>query len=333
MYTEISGRITDMVKIISSDLPASIEAAATALIRGDLVAFPTETVYGLGADALNKKAIAKVYKAKARPSNHPLIVHISTIDNLSKWAKEVPNDALKIANYVWPGPLTLILQKTSIAADFITGGQDKIGIRIPSHPNSLALLAEFEMKGGLGIAAPSANRFGAVSPTTAKDVSEELGKYLTESDLILDGGTCDVGIESTIIDFTLKNPVILRPGKISKELIQSILGIDIKISGSTGETKVSGSLDSHYSPKAKVFLSGIPKPGDGFIALSDVDTPNGVIRLSDPKNNDEFARTLYAALREADHLNLNNVFVCQPKGEGISTAINDRLKKASNSES
>jgi L-threonylcarbamoyladenylate synthase len=320
-----------MVRTLSSDTPFSIKKAAVSLMQGDLVSFPTETVYGLGADALNEKAVANVYKVKARPLDHPLIVHISTIDLLDKWAKAVPSDAFKIANAFWPGPLTLILTKSEIARDFITGGQDKVGLRIPSHPKALELLTEFEKLGGLGVAAPSANRFGAVSPTTAEDVKLELGEYLTDSDLILDGGPCNIGLESTIIDFTQGMPKILRPGKISKELIQEILKSNIETNSSASKTKVSGLLDLHYSPKAKVVLTGTPKPGDGFIALANIQTPEGAIRLASPTNNDEFAHTLYAALRIADKQGLQNIYIVPAIGVGIANAINDRIFKASNS--
>jgi L-threonylcarbamoyladenylate synthase len=325
---DLGGRIMAMKKILSSPTPESIFAAATSLIGGNLVAFPTETVYGLGADAVNKDAVAKIYQTKARPSNHPLIVHIATINNLHKWARNIPDYAFKLASIFWPGPLTLILSKTNIANNFITGGQEKIGIRIPSHPIALALLKEFEKQGGLGVAAPSANRFGAVSPTTAEDVYSELGGYLSSSDVILDGGKCNIGIESTIVDFTQDKPIILRPGKISKEIITEILGFDIGISSSKNETKSSGLLDSHYSPKAKVFLGGFPKPGDGFIALEKYQTPGGVIRLSSPKNNDDYAQMLYTAFRLADSKKIDNIFAIPAEGSDIAEAINDRLRKA-----
>ena len=328
MQHALSGRIMGMKKILCSTTPESIRTAATSLIKGNLVAFPTETVYGLGADAVNKRAVARIYQTKARPSNHPLIVHIATLDNLHKWARNIPDNALKLANAFWPGPLTLILSKTSIAKNFITGGQEKIGIRVPSHPVALALLKEFEKQGGLGVAAPSANRFGAVSPTTAEDVDLELGEYLFHSDLILDGGKCNIGIESTIVDFTQETPIILRPGKISKELINEILGFEVDVNSSKNETKASGLLDSHYSPKAKVFLSGFPKPGDGYIALAKNQTPVGVIRLSSPNNNDEYAQILYTAFRLADSKKINNIFAIPAQGGGIADAINDRLRKA-----
>jgi L-threonylcarbamoyladenylate synthase len=325
---DLGGRIMGMKKILSSTTPESIRIAATSLIGGNLIAFPTETVYGLGADAVNKDAVARIYQTKARPSNHPLIVHIATLNNLHKWARNIPDDAFKLATTFWPGPITLILLKTNIAKDFITGGQDKIGIRIPSHPVALALLKEFEKQGGLGVAAPSANRFGAVSPTTAEDVHLELGEYLSHSDVILDGGKCNIGIESTIVDFTQDKPMILRPGKISKETINEVLGLDVGISSSKNETKTSGLLDSHYSPKAKVFLSGFPKPGDGYIALAKNQTPVGVIRLSSPNNNDEYAQFLYTAFRLADSKKINNIFAIPAEGGGIADAINDRLRKA-----
>lgn len=322
-----------MIRTLSSAVPFSIQKAALSLLQGELVSFPTETVYGLGADALNEKAVAKIYKVKARPLDHPLIVHISTPNLVEKWATAVPSAALKIANTFWPGPLTLILTRNYIAKDFVTGGQDKVGLRIPSHPTALALLSEFEKLGGMGVAAPSANRFGAVSPTSAEDVKLELGEYLTDSDLILDGGTCSIGLESTIIDFTQGIPKILRPGKISLELIQDVLECKIETYTSTNKTKVSGLLESHYSPKAKVFLTGNPKPGDGFIALANIQTPKGAIRLASPNNNDEFAKILYAALRKADKLGLRSIYIIPVFGQGIASAINDRIFKASNSKS
>lgn len=178
------------------------------------------------------------------------------------------------------------------------------------------------------MAAPSANKFGAVSPTSAEDVKLELGEYLTHTDLILDGGHCQIGLESTIIDFTHEMPKILRPGKISKELIQDVLGCSIETNSLTNKTKFSGSLDSHYSPKAKVFLTGVPNAGDGFIALANIQTPAGAIRLASPNNNDEFARSLYAALRMADKQSLQRIFIVPALGQGIASAINDRISKA-----
>ena len=314
--------------IISNCAADAIKDAATALINGDLVAFPTETVYGLGADAANQSAVKKIYQVKGRPEDHPLIVHISNLQYLDRLAKEIPEYAIKLGRAFWPGPMTLILRRTELAKDFITGGQDNVGIRVPDQTLALALLAEFESQGGMGVAAPSANRFGKVSPTTASAVEAELGQYLGENDQILDGGASAVGVESTIIDCTTHTPIILRPGAITYAMIFDLTGIE---PGGVNkvDTKASGLLESHYSPSAKVILDQIPKPGDGFIALSDIKTPEGVIRLASPKNNIEYAKLLYQALREADNLELSTVCVIPPQGDGIADAINDRLKKAS----
>ncbi len=307
-----------------------IVAAATALRAGHLVAFPTETVYGLGADATNEIAIGKVYRAKGRPVDHPLIVHIASIAQLSEWASEIPDYAIKLARDFWPGPMTLILKRTDLAKDFVTGGQGTVGVRIPAQPVALALLEEFTKQGGKGIAAPSANRYGAVSPTTAPAVMEELLKHLdVNHDRILDGGACLVGLESTIIDCTGEYPRILRPGAISKEMIQESTNLNV-VSSSEQTIRVSGSLESHYSPVAKVYLDRKPEIGDGFIALATHQTPEGVIRLASPKSNEEYARDLYAALREADRRNLKSVVAYQPEGFDIAEAIRDRLKRAAN---
>jgi L-threonylcarbamoyladenylate synthase len=308
-----------------------ISNAVSKLKLGSLVAFPTETVYGLGADAVNMQAVARIYEVKGRPTEHPLIVHISSIKHLDKWAKEIPEYGLMLASAFWPGPMTLILPRTSLAKNFITGGQDNVGIRVPAHTLALELLNEFENKGGLGVVAPSANRFGAVSPTTAGAVEIELGDYLDDMDLILDGGPSLVGVESTIIDCTKSLPTVLRPGAITDEMIAEILGrtIDIKrINPESMRIKVPGMLESHYSPKAKVLLSGVPLPGDGLIAIESFKTPEGVIRLAAPKNNEDYARLLYEALRLADIKQLKRVYAIPPTGSGIAVAINDRLIKS-----
>ena len=319
------------MSIISNCTETAIKEAASTLIEGCLVAFPTETVYGLGADATNKEAIARIYKVKGRPLGHPLIVHISSIGNLDKWARDIPEYALKLARVFWPGPMTLILPRTDLAKDFITGGQDNVGIRIPSHSVAIELLKEFESLGGSGVAAPSANRFGAVSSTSSTAVEVELGNYLTKKDLILDGGSSSIGLESTIIDCTQTTPNILRPGAVTKEMITEILGTSTERNTQNSESiqvKAPGILDSHYSPKAKICVNGTPSHGDGFIALESFKTPEGVIRLASPKNNEEYARTLYEAFRLADSWNIEKVFVIPPIGNGISVAINDRLAKA-----
>jgi L-threonylcarbamoyladenylate synthase len=321
-----------IMAIISSCTASTLKDAATSLRSGNLVIFPTETVYGLGVDATNKDAVAHLYQVKGRPSDHPLIVHISSMANLDKWAREIPEYAIKLARAFWPGPMTLILPRANLAKDFITGNQDKVGIRVPSHPLATALLTEFEEQGGLGVAAPSANRFGKVSPTTAGDAFEELCGYLLPTDLILDGGPCEVGVESTIINCTQDIPEILRPGAITATMIYDLIGLQVNkiATGSNKSTiKAPGLLQSHYAPKAKVFLSTTPNPGDGFIALADIPTPPGAIRLALPRNNKEYAQLLYQALRLADNKQLPNIIVIPPSGDDLAIAICDRLEKCS----
>jgi len=301
------------------------------MLDGNLVAFPTETVYGLGADATNKDAVARIYEVKGRPQGHPLIVHISAIEYLDKWARDIPEYAVKLARNFWPGPMTLILQRTNLAKDFITGGQNSVGIRIPGHTGALALLKEFERQGGSGVAAPSANRFGAVSPTTAAAVEIELGNYLAQKDLILDGGQSLVGVESTIIDCTQQSLSILRPGAVTRELIEVNLDIKIKEiipAASSNQVRIPGMFNSHYSPIAKVYLCNLATAGDGFIALSEYPTPLGAIRLANPVDNIEFAQKLYGAFRLADLNGIRRIFVIPPVGGGIAVAINDRLRKS-----
>ena len=315
------------MSFISNCTASTIKDAATSLINGDLVAFPTETVYGLGADAGNEMAVKKIYQVKGRPSDHPLIVHISNLKQLDKWAREIPEYAIKLARSFWPGPMTLILPRTQLAKDFITGGQDNVGIRIPDQTLALALLTEFEKQGGAGVAAPSANRFGKVSPTTAAAVEAELGAFLDSKDLILDGGACEVGVESTIIDCTTQSPIILRPGAITHSMIKDATGIEPDTTNKV-DTKASGLLESHYSPSAKVILDQTPRAGDGFIALSNIKTPQGVIRLAEPKNNIEYAKVLYQALRSADAQQIKTVHAHLPTGDDIAQAIIDRLNKS-----
>jgi L-threonylcarbamoyladenylate synthase len=298
------------------------------LKAGDLVAFPTETVYGLGADASNSKAVARIYSVKGRPNDHPLIVHIASMDRMGDWASDVPEYAIALARSFWPGPMTLILKRSELAGDFITGGQDSVGVRVPDHVVALALLEAFERAGGMGVAAPSANRFGHVSPTTATAVIEELGNYLSRDDLVLDGGACDVGVESTIIDCTGAAPSVLRPGAISVAMIEECTGLNTI--QSVKAIRVSGSLENHYAPVAKVLLCETPLSGQGFIAHKNIETPQGVIRLASPRDDEEFARILYSALRDADAQGLLEVVVVQPIGIGIAVAIRDRLARAAN---
>jgi L-threonylcarbamoyladenylate synthase len=317
------------MSIISNCTASVIKDAATSLINGNLVAFPTETVYGLGADATNKDAVARIYEVKGRPTDHPLIVHISSMELLDKWASEIPEYAIKLARAFWPGPMTLILPRTDLAKDFITGGQNNVGIRVPAHTVALSLLKEFEAQGGLGIAAPSANKFGKVSPTTSTAVELELGKYLSNTEKILDGGASKIGVESTIIDCTNLQPLVLRPGAVSTEMIEGVLGVKLNQDlVATKVTKAPGLLANHYAPNAKVFLTGTPSPGDGYIALSDFSTPVGAIRLASPKDNIEYAQILYESLRFGDIKCLKRIFVVPPNNQGVGLAINDRLVKA-----
>jgi len=304
-----------------------MQSAASSIAQGHLVAFPTETVYGLGADASNADAVAKIYAAKGRPADHPLIVHISSMDGIGYWADEISDYAIALAREFWPGPMTLIFQRSDAAKDFITGGQETVGLRVPDHVVALALLESAKKIGVAGIAAPSANRFGHVSPTTAEAVREELSDYLSPDDVILDGGPSAVGVESTIIDCTSETPHILRPGAITQEMIEEVTGL--KVTEAQSEIRVSGSLENHYAPQATVVLDTEPQPGDGYIAMNDKKTPAGVIRLASPESIEDYAHTLYAALREGDSQKIARICIDQPEGDGLAIAICDRLQRAS----
>jgi L-threonylcarbamoyladenylate synthase len=324
-------------QFLSNCSASAMADAAAILLAGNLVAFPTETVYGLGADACNAVAVARIYSAKGRPADHPLIVHVASMEALSDWAADVPEYAISLARDFWPGPMTLIMKRSTLAGDFVTGGQETVGVRVPNHAVALGLLEAFAQAGGKGVAAPSANRFGNVSPTTAQAVADELSEYLADADQILDGGPCQVGVESTIIDCTGDVPQILRPGAVTVAMIEESTGLMVGDSASdNGESvdeeviRVSGSLESHYAPVATVVLNQSPIPGQGFIAMANVATPDGVLRLAAPKSDDEFARILYTALRAADEQGLKTVVVAQPVGDGIAIAIRDRLKRAAN---
>ncbi len=325
-----------MSRFLSNCSASAMEDAAANLLAGGLVAFPTETVYGLGADACNEMAVARIYSVKGRPADHPLIVHIASMDGLGEWADDVPGYAISLARDFWPGPMTLVVKRSGLAGDFVTGGQDTVGVRVPDHPVALGLLDAYVRNGGKGVAAPSANRFGNVSPTTAQAVVDELGDYLADDDQILDGGSCEVGVESTIIDCTGDMPKILRPGAITAQIIAESTGLDVigQISGdaavNSNSIRVSGSLEAHYAPAATVVLDQSPVAGQGFIAMADVAASEGVVRLASPKTHEEFARVLYSALRAADELGLETVVVAQPVGDGIAVAIRDRVKRAAN---
>jgi L-threonylcarbamoyladenylate synthase len=312
-----------------------MSGAAAVLAGGGLVAFPTETVYGLGADACNAAAVARIYLVKGRPADHPLIVHVASIDGLGDWADDVPGYAIALARDYWPGPMTLVVRRSGLAGDFVTGGQDTVGVRVPNHPVALGLLEAFVRAGGKGVAAPSANRFGNVSPTSAQAVAAELGDYLADGDQILDGGACHVGVESTIIDCTGDAPKILRPGAVTAQMIARCTGLEVvgsvDAAVDSAVIRVSGSLDSHYAPMATVVLDQTPLAGQGFIAMADVVAADDVVRLAVPTTHDDFARVLYAALRSADEQGLTTVVVQQPQGDGIAVAIRDRLKRAAHS--
>ena len=302
-----------------------IQLASRKLKEGSLVAFPTETVYGLGADADNENAVARIYKVKGRPADHPLIVHIADLDQVDYWACEIPEYAISLMRDFWPGPMTLVLKRKN-AKDFITGGQETVGLRMPAQQIALSLLKEFQILGGHGIAAPSANKFGAVSPTTAAAVQEEIGDRLEETDQILDGGPCLVGIESTIIDCTGEAPRILRPGAVTEAMIEE--STRLKLRDRDEMIRVSGSLDQHYSPRAKVFTEGDIQDGDGFLALAAIPTPLNATRISSPTTIEDFARILYQSLREADAQGLKRIKIIMPVGDGLAIAIRDRVTRA-----
>lgn len=319
-------------------VPASeenVQKAARLLRQGGLVAFPTETVYGLGADASNPAALKKIFAAKGRPADHPLIVHIADMSDLKNWVAEVPRAAWLLAEKFWPGPLTMVLRRASHVSDLISGGQDSIGLRVPSHPVAQNLLKAF----GGGIAAPSANKFGRLSPTAAEHVRQELGDAV---DMVLDGGDCEVGIESTIVDLTREAPAILRPGRISAQQIGDALLAQLGENG-IDRPRVSGSLASHYSPRLPLKLvhpdqteayvreqAGIAvavlarrgRPRDSKVALWQVA----------PELPEDYARTLYSALRRLDDSGCRMIVVEDPPQLPDWVAVRDRLARAATSD-
>jgi len=315
-------------QFISNCAADTLSQAALSLKNGALVAFPTETVYGLGANASNEKAVARIYEVKGRPQDHPLILHVASMNDITYWAEEISDYAIALARAFWPGPMTLIFQRSENAKDFVTGGQNTVGLRVPDHTLALGLLQECKKIGVHAIAAPSANRFGHVSPTTALAVQEEIGTYLSAQDLILDGGPAQVGLESTIIDCTGNTPKILRPGAITQAMIEKATGLQVS-EDRDSQIRVSGSLEKHYAPNAKIILDIQASAGQGFIAPANVATPPGAVRLASPANTDEYARTLYSALRDGDAQALATIAIIQPSGEGLAIAIRDRLMRAS----
>ena len=310
-----------------------IDQAVTALTAGKLCAIPTETVYGLAANALNETAVARVFAAKERPVDHPLIVHVATASDATEWITELPQWAVDLTDSVWPGPLTIVGPRTALASNSVTGNQDTVAVRVPSHPIAQELLNQLKAQGVKGLVAPSANRFGHVSPTSAAHVSADLGEYLSaHGDLILDGGDCQVGVESTIVLATGSQPVILRPGAVTAADIKRITGVEV-FEETTNAPRVSGALDSHYSPTAQVVLitDGSETEFDsnsGFLALAQTPTPTSLVRLASPKTVEDFAHELYSSLRAGDDLDLKTIYVVPPTGDGIAQAINDRLQRA-----
>jgi len=311
--------------------------AAVRLRDGGLVAVPTETVYGLAARADDPRAVARIYAAKGRPADHPLIVHVANALALDEWAASIPDYAHKLSAAFWPGPMTLVVRRSARAGDFITGGQDSVAVRVSSHvlmDETLRALVTLTDDPAIGIAAPSANRFGKVSPTSAKHVLDEFTGILTNDDLVLDGGESAVGVESTIIDCTEEIPRLLRAGAITIDDIERVTGLT---PGLTSTVRASGTLDSHYAPTAEVVITEAPGLTEsnstdearvGLLALASVATPTGMVRLSAPASNEEFAHVLYSALREADALQLTTVLAVLPDDTGLGAAVIDRLRRA-----
>ena len=310
---------------------ATVEEAVEVLRRGGLVGFPTETVYGLGADARNPEALARLYKVKGRPAKHPVIVHIGEAAQIDQWAREIPDYAGKLAKAFWPGPLTLVLKRAEGVSDVITGGQDTVGLRVPSHPLAKELLHAF----GGGIAAPSANRFGRVSPTCAEHVHADLG---ADVDVVLDGGPCDVGIESTIVDCSGEQPAILRPGRITAAQLESAAEVALATPGED-VPRVPGALHRHYSPRAKVRLlkrTGMIEAltthkGKRIAALAmEVAVPRlpQALLIVEPAVAAEYSRTLYANLRILDAAGADVILVEMPPETPAWAGVLDRLRRA-----
>ena len=319
---------------------ADYAKAVELLCAGELVALPTETVYGLGADAANPQAVAKIFAAKGRPADHPLIVHLAEATAADQWAQLVPPFARDLMRAFWPGPLTLILKKQAWVPSTVTGGQDTVGLRVPGHPVALELLRCFAtaVGGPAGIAAPSANRFGRISPTTAAHVAEELGERVP---LILDGGACAVGIESTIIDCSRGLPVVLRPGHVLPPHLEVVLGMRPEIETAQGAPRVSGSLDAHYAPMTPMrlvsadrlldFLNAQRHRGGQCAVISHSQLPQAgmphVWRML-PADPEAYAQQLYAALREMDHAGADIIVVETLPAGGDWIAVADRLRRA-----
>jgi len=305
---------------------ADAARAAAVLRAGGLVALPTETVYGLAADATNAAAVARIFEVKGRPANHPLIVHLASVDQLDDWAERIPDWTRLLATAYWPGPLTVIVPKQAHVLDDVTGGQNTVGLRVPAHALTREVLQLF----GTGAAAPSANRFGKVSPTTIEHVQADLGALLDERDYLLDGGPCLVGVESTIIDCTGDVPRLLRAGAVTVGMIEQTTGLDVL--GTDGRIRASGTLASHYAPSATVHIVDVADlarfPSAGLIADASIPTPAGMTRLLAAEDAGEYARGLYAALRTSDEVGLDHVCAILPDASGLGAAVRDRLTRA-----
>lgn len=335
------------IAVLTTD-PAT---AARHLVDGGLVGLPTETVYGLAADAEDPRAVARIYATKGRPADHPVIVHVAgtgALDAGAGWARAVPDYARRLAEQLWPGPLTLVLPRGERAGSWVSGGLPAVGLRAPAHPMARRVLAEFAALTGRahpGLAAPSANRFGRVSPTRAADVLADLeGRLVPGRDCVLDGGDAEVGVESTIVDCTGAAPVVLRPGSVGPDLVEAV-GRVRPVPAGRRPMRAPGSLAAHYAPDAQVLLArtaddvthlmragtGAGGAGTGLLAPAGVPTPDGVVRLSEPEDAPTFARVLYSSLREADAFGLDRVVVLAPADgghRGLVEAIRDRLLRA-----
>jgi L-threonylcarbamoyladenylate synthase len=315
----------------------AIERASAALASGELVAFPTETVYGLGADAANPAAVRAIFAAKGRPDDHPLIVHLPDASHLDAWAREVPAGARALAQAFWPGPLTLILPRAPLASDAVTGGQDTVGLRVPAHPVAHALLLAFAKRGGRGVAAPSANRYGHVSPTTAAHVADDLGDHVA---LILDGGPCAVGIESTIVAFDGDRPLLMRPGGVGVDELQRVLGRELE-APSADAPRASGTHASHYAPRTAAFLVDAHAMATELMRLAERDEVVAVLArnvprpadfdgpwIEAPRDADGYARDLYANLRALDAEQADAILIEAPPDDATWLAVRDRLARA-----
>jgi L-threonylcarbamoyladenylate synthase len=305
-------------ELITSD----VDEAVAALLAGGLVAIPTETVYGLAAIADRPDAVARIYRTKGRPSDHPLIVHVASADSLDGWVDDVPGTATTLATACWPGPLTMLLRRGPRTGDWITGGRDTVGIRVPAHPLTITVLKRLDG----GVAAPSANLFGKVSPTTAQHVLDDLGHLLDPArDRILDGGPCRVGVESTIVDLTTDPPQLLRAGAIDAETIGRLLDTDVV--GASGPSRAAGMLASHYAPDCRVLLAETVDELEGLVSAARADGTSVAV-LDRTDDLVVAARLLYEDLRSADRSGVELLVVRMPPAEGLGHALRDRLAKA-----